>query len=74
MTVNRVKDGRKFLNQQQNSFLISWQKQIGVLQNTKFIRDSSIQRFSILEYCATENLLKMAQPVLKCNEILLKQM
>ena len=74
MTVNRVKDGRKFLNLQQNLFSTSWQKRIGVLRNMKFIRGSLIQRFLILEHCEMENLSKMVQPVLKCSEILLKQM
>ena len=39
MTVNRVKDGRKYLNLQLNLFSISWQKQIGDSQNMKSIKD-----------------------------------
>ena len=39
MIVNRVKDGRKFLNLQPNLFLTFWQKQIDVSQNMKSTKD-----------------------------------
>ena len=45
MTVNRVKDGRKYSNLQLNLFSISWQKQIGVSRNMKSIKDLSTQHF-----------------------------